>query len=140
MCSSDLVFQGYQLMSRLTALENVAFPLMLRGMERGRREGAALSALDRVGLADKAQHLPSQLSGGQQQRVAIARALCAQPRLLLCDEPTGALDPDSRNGILSLLDELHAEGHTIALITHDPFVASRAQRRLRMHAGVLTEA
>ena len=134
------VFQGYQLMSRLTALENVAFPLMLRGMEQGRREGAALSALDRVGLADKAQHLPSQLSGGQQQRVAIARALCAQPRLLLCDEPTGALDPDSRNGILSLLDELHAEGHTIALITHDPFVASRAQRRLRMHAGVLTEA
>ena len=126
------VFQGYQLLSRLSAVENVAFPLLLRGVEQARRLEAARRALWRVGLSGRENHLPGQLSGGQQQRVALARALCARPRLLLCDEPTGALDVDSRNAILDLLDGLHAEGHTIVLITHDPFVAARAQTRLRV--------
>ena len=129
------VFQGYQLMSRLNALENVAFPLLLRGVGEEERLQAANLALGHVGLGGRERHLPSQLSGGQQQRVALARALCARPKLLLCDEPTGALDVDSRNEILDLLDALHADGHTIVLITHDPFVASRAHSRYRVAQG-----
>ena len=129
------VFQGYQLMSKLTAVENVAFPLMLRGVPERERLEQAQRALSRVGLGKHAHHRPCELSGGQQQRVALARALCAQPRLLLCDEPTGALDQDSRNAILDLLDHLHASGHTIVMITHDPFVASRAVSRCRVEDG-----
>lgn len=129
------VFQGYQLMRKLTAVENVAFPLLLRGVPERERLERAQQALRRVGLGQRAHHRPSELSGGQQQRVALARALCAQPRLLLCDEPTGALDQDSRNAILDLLDELHASGHTIVMITHDPFVASRAVSRYRVEDG-----
>ena len=129
------VFQGYQLLHKLTAAENVAFPLMLRGMEPEARMQAAVLALRRVGLAGREKHRPSQLSGGQQQRVAVARALCAQPWLLLCDEPTGALDISSRDGILDLLDGLHREGHTIVVITHDPVVASRAAERFRVEKG-----
>ena len=131
------VFQGYQLMSRLNALENVAFPLLLRGVGEEERLEAARLALEHVGLGGRERHLPSQLSGGQQQRVALARALCARPKLLLCDEPTGALDVDSRNEILDLLDALHADGHTIVLITHDPFVASRAHSRYRVAQGTV---
>jgi len=131
------VFQGYQLMTRLNALENVAFPLLLRGVAESKRLEAARTALRRVGLGGREHHRPSELSGGQQQRVALARALCASPRLLLCDEPTGALDVDSRNDILDLLDGLHAEGHTIVLITHDPFVASRAAQRFRVSQGAV---
>ena len=133
--SIGFVFQGYQLMTHLTAEENAAFPLMLRGTDEAARSREALRALERVGLLDKAKHLPFELSGGQQQRVAFARAICAKPKLLLCDEPTGALDTDSRNAILDLLDSLHADGHTIALITHDPFVASRAKVRYRVANG-----
>jgi len=129
------VFQGYQLMGKLTAAENVAFPLMLRGMGERERLRAAQKALARVGLSGREHHRPCELSGGQQQRVALARALCAQPRLLLCDEPTGALDMDSRNAILDLLDTLHEDGHTIVMITHDPFVASRAVERFRVERG-----
>ncbi len=134
------VFQGYQLMTKLTALENAAFPLLLRGVDEKTRTEAALSALRRVGLAGRERHRPGELSGGQQQRVALARALCAKPRLLLCDEPTGALDVDSRNEILDLLDDLHAEGHTIVLITHDPFAASRAAQRYRVAHGAVISA
>ncbi len=129
------VFQGYQLMTRLSAVENVAFPLLLRGVEENERMEQARKALRRVGLAGREEHRPGQLSGGQQQRVALARALCARPKLLLCDEPTGALDVDSRNDILDLLDGLHEDGHTIVLITHDPFVASRAVSRFRVSEG-----
>ena len=131
------VFQGYQLLSRLSAAENVAFPLLLRGVQEEERMQAAHQALRRVGLAGREHHRPGALSGGQQQRVALARALCAKPRLLLCDEPTGALDVDSRNDILDLLDSLHADGHTIVMITHDPFVASRACVRYRMAQGAV---
>ncbi|MBQ6798101.1 MAG: ABC transporter ATP-binding protein [Oscillospiraceae bacterium] len=123
------VFQGYQLMNRLTAEENVAFPLMLRGMEKEKRLEEARMMLSRVGLEGREKHLPRELSGGQQQRVALARALIAKPRLLLCDEPTGALDGESRDGILQMLENLHREGHTIVLITHDQSVAHRAGRR-----------
>jgi len=133
------VFQGYQLMNRLTALENAAFPLLLRGESEKSRLRAARIALERVGLAGRENHRPGELSGGQQQRVALARALCAKPRLLLCDEPTGALDVDSRNDILDLLDGLHEEGHTIVLITHDPFVASRAVLRYRVAQGTVRQ-
>ena len=129
------VFQGYQLMTKLTALENAAFPLMLRGVGEHERLREARRALRRVGLEGREHHLPGQLSGGQQQRAAMARALCAKSRLLLCDEPTGALDLDSRNAILDLLDSLHADGHTIVMITHDPFVASRAVQRYRVADG-----
>ncbi len=129
------VFQGYQLLKKLNALENVAFPLLLRGVGVREREARAMEALERVGLAERAEHLPAQLSGGQQQRVAMARALCYSPALLLCDEPTGALDLVSRDEVLALLDELHRAGHTIVVITHDPFVAGCAVRRLRVDAG-----
>ena len=135
--SIGFVFQGYQLMTRLSAVENVAFPLLLRGESEKQRLEAAQRALARVGLQGRGHHRPGELSGGQQQRVAIARALCARPRLLLCDEPTGALDTDSRNDILDLLDGLHREGHTIILITHDPFVASRATLRFRVAQGAV---
>ena len=134
------IFQGYQLMSRLTAAENVAFPLMLRGMEEKERLLQARRALSRVGLGGREHHRPGELSGGQQQRVAVARALCADPKLLLCDEPTGALDTDSRNTLLDLLDGLHSEGHTIVMITHDPFVASRAAQRYRVMDGQVISA
>ena len=129
------VFQGYQLMNKLTAEENVAFPLMLRGMPEKERREIARDALSRMGLEGREGHLPRELSGGQQQRVALARALCVKPRLLLCDEPTGALDEGSRDGILEMLDELSREGHTIVLITHDSYVASRARNRYRVEDG-----
>ena len=131
------VFQGYQLLKRLTALENVALPLMLRGVPLRQREAAAMEALRRVGLEQRAQHLPARLSGGQQQRVSIARALCYSPSLLLCDEPTGALDASSRDDVLALLAELHQAGHTIVVITHDPRVAEHAGSRYRVENGRL---
>jgi putative ABC transport system ATP-binding protein len=129
------VFQGYQLLKKLNALENVAFPLMLRGVPLRRREQLAMDALDKVGLTARARHLPSQLSGGQQQRVAMARALCYSPQLLLCDEPTGALDETSRDEVLELLSELHGKGHTIVVITHDPCVAAHAVQQYRVEGG-----
>lgn len=131
------VFQGYQLLKKMTALENVAFPLMLRGVPLRRREKAAMEALERVGLSQRARHLPAQLSGGQQQRVSIARALCYSPALLLCDEPTGALDESSRDEVLALLSQLNGSGHTIVVITHDPCVAACALRRYRVDGGRL---
>ncbi len=133
------VFQGFQLMPRLTALENVAFPLMLRDMGEERRFKTAMKALENVGLGDRAFHRPGQLSGGQQQRVALARALSYEPKLLLCDEPTGALDEESRDEVLGLFSALHKDGHTVVLITHDPGVASRALRRFQVKDGLVEE-
>lgn len=129
------VFQGVQLLQKLNALDNVAFPLMLRGMGEQERRRVALDALDKVGLRHRAAHRPCELSGGQQQRVAMARALCYNPRLLLCDEPTGALDEENRDEMLALFDALHTSGHTIVLITHDLYAASRATRCCRVDNG-----
>ena len=134
------VFQGFQLFQKMTALENVEFPLMLRGISESKRRAMAMDALHLVQLADRAHHRPGRLSGGQQQRVAMARALCYQPKLLLCDEPTGALDPSSRDHVLALFDSLHQQGHTILLITHDISVAARAQRRYLVSGGSLSSA
>ena len=112
---------------------------MLRGVPEAERARRAGEALARVGLAGRGQSRPCEMSGGQQQRVAVARALCYSPRLLLCDEPTGALDVDSRNELLDLFDQLHHSGHTVVLITHDPFVAARADRRYRVEGGLVRE-
>ena len=133
------VFQGFQLIPRLTALENAALPLMLAGVSRHERTERAAALLQRVGLGSRLHHRPSQLSGGQQQRVAIARALARRPDVLLADEPTGSLDPAATGEVLSLLDDLHASGHTIVLITHDLKVASRAERQLVMSHGKLLQ-
>ena len=135
--SIGFVFQGFQLIPRLTALENAALPLTLCGAPLRQRLEKAESLLRRVGLGERLHHRPAQLSGGQQQRVAIARALSRDPAVLLADEPTGALDPDSTREVLSLLDSLHAEGRTIVLITHDQQVARRAARQLAISGGKL---
>lgn len=131
------VFQGFQLIPRMTALENVLLPMILCGVKEKERTARAEALLGRVGLGDRLHHRPSQLSGGQQQRVAIARALARTPAVLLADEPTGALDPQSTREVLSLLDDLHQEGHTVLLITHDMAVARRAQRQLVIQGGQL---
>ena len=132
------VFQGFQLIPRMTALENVTLPLILCGMREKQRIARAEELLDRVGLAERMRHKPHQLSGGQQQRVAIARALARNPAVLLADEPTGSLDPQSTAEVLSLLEELHREGHTVLLITHDMSVARRSHRQLCIEKGGLT--
>ena len=131
------VFQGFQLIPRLTALENVEYPLMLRGVPEAKRRQMALDALDMVRLARRKDHRPSQLSGGQQQRVSIARALCYSPALLLCDEPTGALDESSRDEVLALLEELHDSGHTIVVITHEMSVIQEICDRVAIIDGGL---
>lgn len=127
------VFQGFQLIPRLTAIENVMLPLMLQGVSESERRARAEQLLLRVGLHSRMHHLPAALSGGQQQRVAIARAL------ILADEPTGSLDPDATQEILSLLEDLHRAGQTILLITHNPTVAARAERRLTLQGGKIFE-
>lgn len=134
------VFQGFQLLPKLSALENVAFPLMLRGMREEERMKTAKRALENVGLGPRMHHRPGQLSGGQQQRVALARALSYQPKLLLCDEPTGALDEQSRDEVLGLFFALHHDGHTVVVITHDASVAARAVRRFRVEDGRVMES
>lgn len=133
------VFQGFQLLPRFSALENVAFPLMLRGLGEEKRFKIAMKALENVGLGDRAYHRPGQLSGGQQQRVALARALSYEPKLLLCDEPTGSLDEESKDEVLNLFSALHKDGHTVVLITHDMGVAGRAMRRFRVRDGMVAE-
>ena len=133
------VFQGFQLIPRLTAIENVMLPLMLQGVSESERRARAEQLLLRVGLHSRMHHLPAALSGGQQQRVAIARALIRRPALILADEPTGSLDPDATQEILSLLEDLHRAGQTILLITHNPTVAARAERRLTLQGGKIFE-
>ena len=131
------VFQNFQLLPRVSALHNVAQPLVYRPMKPADRLEHARRALARVGLADRGHHLPTQLSGGQRQRVAIARALCGQPSILLADEPTGNLDSRTGEAILRLFDELVADGHTVLMVTHEQDVANRCQRVLRLSDGRL---
>ena len=132
------VFQSFNLISSMSALENVELPLVLRGESRKIRRQKALEALARVGLQDRAGHRPAELSGGQQQRVAIARVLAAQPPLILADEPTGNLDGVTSREILSILRQLHQEGQTIVMITHDDGIAAAAPRQMRMEQGRLS--
>ena len=134
------VFQGFNLLSRTSALENVELPLIYSGLGTHERHRRANEALERVGLADRMDHHPSQLSGGQQQRVAIARALVNKPSLLLADEPTGNLDTKTSFEVMDLLHELNAEGMTIVLITHEADIGARARRRITLRDGqILSE-
>jgi putative ABC transport system ATP-binding protein len=129
------VFQAFHLLPHRTAQENVALAMLYSGVRRAERNRSAAEALDRVGLAHRRHALSSTLSGGERQRVAIARALVASPWLLLCDEPTGNLDSATAAGVLDLVDELHHDKMTVLLITHDPQVASRASRTVRIRDG-----
>lgn len=131
------VFQGFHLVSGITAWENVALPLLYRGVSRRKRLALAEEALERVGLGHRMHHEPNQLSGGQQQRVAIARALVTNPELLLADEPTGNLDSTSGQEVMRLIGGLPKEGKTVVLITHDPKIAELGDRSLEIRDGVL---
>ncbi|GEM48008.1 ABC transporter ATP-binding protein [Deinococcus cellulosilyticus] len=131
------VFQAFNLLARTSALTNVELPLAYRGTSRAERTRRAKEALERVGLGARLHHKPSELSGGQKQRVAIARALVQNPDVLLADEPTGNLDSKSTTDILALFDELHQEGRTIVLVTHEDEVGARAQRIIRLRDGRL---
>jgi putative ABC transport system ATP-binding protein len=133
------VFQQFNLLRRTSALENVKLPLLYSRQRPADPDAAARAALQLVGLGERLHHLPSQLSGGQQQRVAIARALVNRPRLVLADEPTGALDSQTSAGIMALLGRLNAEGLTVVLVTHEPEVAAHARRLLRVKDGRLVE-
>ncbi len=129
------IFQQYNLLTKLSARENVELPLIYRGVPTAEREKMAMEALRRVGLEDKANHKPTELSGGQQQRVSIARALCSHPSLILADEPTGALDSKSGIEIMQMMHELHDEGNTIIIITHDLNIAKQAERIVTIRDG-----
>jgi putative ABC transport system ATP-binding protein len=136
--SIGFIFQSFNLIPTLNALENVATALVPLGVEPGSRRDRAREALAQVGLGDRQRHLPSELSGGQQQRVAIARALVKYPRVLLADEPTGNLDEDTRDEIMSLLAKLwHEHWLTLVVVTHDSAVAALAQRRVLLRDGVV---
>ena len=132
------IFQQYNLLSKLSAIENVELPLIYRGVSQHERRKLAKEALKRVGLEDKINHKPSELSGGQQQRVSIARALSSKPALILADEPTGALDSKSGVEIMQMLHELHSEGNTVVVITHDLNIAKQAQRIVTIKDGLIT--
>lgn len=131
------VFQSFHLLPDKDAVENVALPLIYRNTPRRERIRLAEAMLDRVGLGDRLDHRPSQLSGGQKQRVAIARALVTEPRVVLADEPTGALDTATSAEIMALLEEIVADGKTLVLVTHEPEVAARMQRTIRMRDGLV---
>ena len=129
------VFQTFNLLSRMTALSNVEVPLIYAGLRRKERRQRAQHALDTVGLADRMNHRPAEMSGGQRQRVAIARALVTNPSILLADEPTGNLDSRTGNEIMTLFNELHANGNTLILVTHEQHVAAHAKRTIRLSDG-----
>ena len=133
------VFQTFELLPGETAIENVALPLVYAGVPKAEREKAAVEALTKVGLSERVNFKPNQLSGGQKQRVAIARALINHPRILLADEPTGALDQKSGKQVMELFEELNKEGVTIVMITHDAHVASKAKRVIHIIDGMIQE-
>ena len=133
------VFQNFNLIPKLSAEENVELPLIYQKVPRAERQKRVQAALERVGLTNRARHLPTELSGGQQQRVAIARAIVTNPKLILADEPTGALDSRTSQEIIDIFHELHAQGNTIVLITHDNDVAKQASRSVHILDGQITE-
>ena len=137
--SIGFVFQSFQLMPRESAVENVALPLSYAGVRKKERRSRATKELERVGLGDRVNFRPTQLSGGQKQRVAIARAMVNHPKILLADEPTGALDSKSGEQIMELFDSLNEEGVTIVMITHDPRIAAKAKRIVRIIDGEIYE-
>jgi putative ABC transport system ATP-binding protein len=129
------IFQSFNLLSRASALKNVMQPLVYRGIPHAERKRLASAALDRVGLGDRLESRPNQMSGGQRQRVAIARALIGQPAILLADEPTGNLDSKTSQEIMALIDELHQQGQTIIMVTHEPDIAAHCERVIRLTDG-----
>ena len=133
------VFQNFNLIPKLSAEENVELPLIYQKVPKAERQERVKNALERVGLANRAKHLPTELSGGQQQRVAIARAIVTNPKLILADEPTGALDSKTSQEIIDIFHELHRQGNTIVLITHDTDVAKQAERSVHILDGQITE-
>ena len=133
------IFQTFQLLPRETALGNVELPLIYRGLRAKDRRERARHALDQVGLANRMTHRPNELSGGQRQRVAIARALVTEPSLLLADEPTGNLDSATGLEIIGLFEQLHRQGHTLCLVTHEPTLAARCPRAIRISDGLIVD-
>jgi putative ABC transport system ATP-binding protein len=133
------IFQSFNLIGDLTVYENVELPLTYRAMSRSEGKQRVQRALERVGMSDRSRHYPSQLSGGQQQRVAVARALAGSPSILLADEPTGNLDSHNANAVMELLRELHHEGATICMVTHDPRFARHAERGIHLFDGRLAD-
>lgn len=133
------IFQSFNLIGDLTVFENLELPLTYRGMDSAEREQKVQSALERVKMAERAKHYPAQLSGGQQQRVAVARALVGDPLILLADEPTGNLDSKNGDAVMELLRELHQDGATICMVTHDPRYASIAKRTIHLFDGCIVE-
>ena len=131
------VFQSFNLLPRLSAVENVELPLAYQNVARAERRERAIEALGRVGLAARAKHLPAEISGGERQRVAVARALVNRPSLLLADEPTGNLDTRTGEEVLALFDEVHGEGNTLVIVTHDPRIGERAPRCVTIRDGVI---
>jgi len=133
------IFQAFNLIGDLNVQENIEVPLRYRGVSGAERRKSVNEALERVGLSARARHYPSELSGGQQQRVAIARALAGRPRVLLADEPTGNLDSHMARGVIELIEELHRDGATIVMVTHDPELAVRAQREVHVVDGQVVD-
>lgn len=132
------VFQSFNLINYKNAMENVSLPLYYQGIGRKERQEIAMQYLEKVGIADWANHLPSELSGGQKQRVAIARALVTKPKVILADEPTGALDSSTSSAVMDLLEEINQEGMTILVITHEEDIAHRSHRIVRLRDGIIT--
>ena len=131
------IFQKFHLLDVMTAIENVEVPLLLMGNSPANARDIAMRALEKVGLVDRSKHRPSELSGGQQQRVSIARAIVHSPSVILCDEPTGNLDSETSNQVMSLLEEINQSGTTVVIVTHDEEVAKRCNRTIRLRDGVI---